>query len=44
MIYGNEHKGKIIVTDTFIDNDVGVGLGLSPVFLRLYDMKTFYFK
>lgn len=42
VYYGDEHKGKILFTDTWIDIDVGVGLGLPPAMLRLDDMKTFY--
>lgn len=40
--YGEEHKGKILFTDSWIDVDVGAGLGLPPAILRLDDMKTFY--
>ena len=39
--YGQEHKGKILVTDTWIDIDTGAACGLSPTLLRLDDMKTF---
>lgn len=42
VYYGDEHKGKILFTDTWIDIDVGAGLGLPPAILRLDDMKTFY--
>lgn len=38
----DESKGKILFTDTWIDVDVGAGLGLPPAILRLDDMKTFY--
>lgn len=42
VYYGDEHKGKMLFTDTWIDIDVGAGLGLPPAILRLDDMKTFY--
>ncbi|MCD7722947.1 MAG: metallophosphoesterase [Clostridiales bacterium] len=42
MYYGEEYKGKILKTDTWIDIDVGVGMGQSPVLLRLDDMREFY--
>lgn len=38
-----KYKGRAIVTDTWIDIDVGAGLGLDPMFLRLDDMKEIYF-
>ena len=41
FFYGEEHKGKIITTDTWLDIDVGVGYGNPPVLLRLDDMKQF---
>lgn len=41
--YGDEYKGKILKTDTWIDIDAGAGLGLNPILLRLDDMKEFYF-
>ena len=40
--YGEEYKGKAIVTDTWIDIDTGAAAGLSPMLLRLDDMKEFY--
>lgn len=43
VYYGDEFKGKAIVTDSWIDIDVGAGLGLNPMFLRLDDLKEFYF-
>lgn len=43
VIFGEEHKGKAIVTDTWINIDVGAAYGLNPMFLRLDDMKEFYF-
>ena len=39
--YGPEHKGKILVTDTWIDIDTGASCGLAPTLLRLDDMNTF---
>lgn len=41
FIYGEEHSGKIIKTDTWINIDAGAGYGYSPVLLRLDDMKEF---
>ena len=42
VFYGEEHKGKFLFTDTWIDVDVGVGLGEQPALLRLDDMKELY--
>lgn len=39
--YGKEHKGRILVTDTWINIDTGAAGGLPPTLLRLDDMKTF---
>ena len=39
--YGDEHEGKILFTDTWIDIDVGAGGGFTPVLLRLDDMAQF---
>ncbi len=44
VYYGEEYKGKMLKTDTWIDIDVGAGLGLSPLLLRLDDMKEFYYE
>lgn len=44
VIYGEEYTGKIVKTDTWINVDVGVGLGQEPALLRLDDMKEFYYK
>lgn len=41
FMYGDEYNGKIIKTDTWINIDVGIGYGYSPVLLRLDDMKEF---
>lgn len=43
VIFGEEYKGKAVVTDTWIDIDVGAAYGLNPMILRLDDMKEFYF-
>ena len=43
VFLGEEYKGRAVVTDTWIDIDVGAGLGLDPMFLRLDDMKEIYF-
>ncbi|MBQ8000288.1 MAG: metallophosphoesterase [Ruminococcus sp.] len=43
VLYGSMYKGAPVFTDTWIDIDVGAGLGLSPMLLRLDDMKKFYF-
>ena len=39
FFYGEEYRGKIITTDTWINIDVGVGYGNLPVLLRLDDME-----
>jgi serine/threonine protein phosphatase 1 len=44
VFFGDEYKGKAVSTDTWIDIDVGAGLGLNPMLLRLDDMKEFYFE
>lgn len=44
VCYGNEYLGKIVKTDSFINVDVGVGIGQKPCFLRLDDLKEFYYK
>jgi serine/threonine protein phosphatase 1 len=44
VYFGDKYKGKAIATDTWIDIDVGAGLGLTPMLLRLDDMKEFYFE
>ncbi len=43
VLLGPEHKGKPIFTDTWIGIDVGAGIGMNPVLLRLDDLKVFYF-
>ncbi len=42
VLYGEEYKGRAVFTDTWIDIDTGAAIGLSPMLLRLDDMKTFY--
>lgn len=42
ICYGENYEGKVVVTDTWIDIDTGASLGLSPMLLRLDDMKEFY--
>lgn len=41
FLYGKEHYGKILKTDTWIDIDVGAGYDFAPVLLRLDDMAEF---
>lgn len=43
IYYGEEFKGRAVVTDTWIDIDTGVSCGFSPMLLRLDDLKEFYF-
>lgn len=42
MYYGNEYRGKIIKTKTWINIDVGAAYGQKPLLLRLDDLKEFY--
>lgn len=42
VLFGSEFRGKPIFTDTWINIDVGAGIGLQPLILRLDDMKLFY--
>ena len=44
VFFGEQHTGRILRTATWIDLDVGVGLGQEPALLRLDDMKEFYYK
>lgn len=41
LYYGNEYKGKILRTKTWIDIDVGAGRGEEAVLLRLDDGKEY---
>ncbi len=42
-LYGSKYTNKPVFTDTWIDIDVGVARGYSPMLLRLDDMQEFYF-
>ena len=42
VYYGEEYKGRAIVTDSWIDIDTGAACGFKPMLLRLDDMKEFY--
>ena len=42
LYYGDEHRGKVLKTRTWIDIDVGAGQGLPPALLRLDDFEVFY--
>lgn len=41
MSYGDENKGKILKTKTWIDIDVGAAYGQEPILLRLDDLMEF---
>lgn len=41
MSYGDENKGKILKTRTWIDIDVGAAYGEEPILLRLDDLMEF---
>jgi len=42
LFYGERFKGKTIITESWINIDTGAALGLSPMLLRLDDLKEFY--
>lgn len=42
LYYGNEFKGRAIVTETWIDIDAGTACGEKPMLLRLDDLHEFY--
>ncbi|MGN0448172.1 MAG: metallophosphoesterase [Acutalibacteraceae bacterium] len=42
LYYGDGHKGKALVTATWIDIDTGCAMGCNPMLLRLDDMKQIY--
>lgn len=42
VCYGEEHRGNILRTDTWINIDAGVSMGCKPAILRLDDLKEFY--
>ena len=41
-LYGMEHRGKALKTDTWICIDTGAAYGGTPMLLRLEDMREFY--
>lgn len=41
-LYGEQYRGKIFKTDTWINIDTGAASGLDPCLLRLDDMAEFY--
>lgn len=43
VCYGPEYMGKAVKTQTWVNVDVGVGLGQDPVLLRLDDMQFIYY-
>ncbi len=43
VYYGKEYEGKALKTETWIDIDTGAAMDMSPMLLRLDDMKEFYF-
>lgn len=42
LYYGDEYRGKVLKTRTWIDIDVGAGKGFPPALLRLDDLEVFY--
>ena len=42
LYYGDEYRGKVLKTRTWIDIDVGAGQAFSPALLRLDDLEVFY--
>lgn len=42
VYYGDEYKGRAIITETWADIDAGAACGFKPMLLRLDDMKEFY--
>jgi len=42
ILFGSMYRGRPLFTDTWIDIDVGVTLGVPPCILRLDDKKEFY--
>ena len=42
LIYGEQYKGKAVITKTWANIDTGAAAGLSPMLLRLDDMKEYY--
>ncbi len=41
-LYGEEYRGRIIITPTWINIDTGAAYGEGPALLRLDDMEVFY--
>ena len=39
VAFGEQYRGRALRTETWIDIDVGAGIGLNPMILRLDDMK-----
>lgn len=44
VLFGERNMGRILRTETWIDIDIGVGIGLDPVLLCLDDLTTIYYK
>lgn len=42
FVYGQEYRGRVFRTDTWIDVDTGAGQGLWPCLLRLEDLEVVY--
>ncbi len=42
LLYGEEHRGKMLGTETWLNIDTGAACGLSPMLLRLDDGKEYY--
>ncbi|MGI5873353.1 MAG: metallophosphoesterase [Bacillota bacterium] len=42
LFYGEEHRGKALFTDTWIDVDTGAACAETPMLLRLDDLTEFY--
>ena len=42
VCYGEEHRGKILRTATWINIDAGVSMGCKPALLRLDDLRALY--
>lgn len=42
VCYGEEYRGRILRTESWINIDAGVSMGCGPALLRLDDLKEFY--
>ena len=42
VIYGEEYRGRVVKTRTFINIDTGAAYGEAPALLRLDDLEVFY--